>query len=143
MGAFVEFNKAVFAALNGNAALTTIIGASKVFDDVPVQGEATAPLFPYVVIGDQQGTEDGTASTSAAQMQVTIDAWSRGAGKQQVLQMLDAIRDALDAGPENKSHATATGALVYLNYLAHETQPGGDRETWHGIIRFRGLYEYG
>lgn len=143
MGAFVDFGKAVFAALNGAPALTAIIGASKVFDDVPVQGEATSPSFPYVVIGDQQGAEAGTASTSAADMQITIDAWSRGAGKQQVLQMLDAIRDALDAGPENKSLAVSVGVIVYLNYLSHETQPGSDRETWHGLIRFRGYYQYG
>ena len=143
MGAFVEFNKAVFAALNGAPALTAIIGASKVFDDVPVQGEPTSPTYPYVVIGDQQGTEAGTASTSAADMQITIDAWSRGAGKQQVLQMLDAIRDALDAGPENKSFATATGVLVYLNYLSHETVRGADGETYSGVIRFRGYYQYG
>lgn len=143
MGAFVDFNKAAFAALNGSPDLTTIIGSGKVFDDVPVMGEATSPAFPYVVIGEQQGTEAGTSSTSAADMTITIDAWSRGAGKQQLLSMLDVIRDALDAGPENKSHVVANGIIVYLNYLAHETMSGVDRETWHGIIRFRGLYQYG
>lgn len=139
MGAFVDFSKAVCAALKASTDLTAVAGANKVFNDVPVQGEASAPAFPYVVVGEQQGTEAGTDGSEASEMQITIDAWSRGAGNQQALAMLDAIRDAL----HNKSHFVAKGVMVYLYYLSHETLRGNDGETYQGVIRFRGLYQYG
>jgi len=139
MGAFLDFQKAMFAALNGNPALVAIVGTGKVFDDVPVMGEATSPSFPFVTIGDQSGEEDGASDVDAADMSITVHAWSRGAGKAQVLAMLDAIRDAL----HKKSHAVSNGVLVLLNYEGHETVPDQDRETFHGVIRFSGFYQYG
>lgn len=139
MGAFADFQKAIFAALNGNPALTTLIGAGKVFDDVPHGGEPTSPSYPYVTIGDQSGQENGASDVDAADMGVTVRAWSRGAGKLQCLQMLDAIRDAL----HNKSHFVANGVLVFLNYDGHETQSEPDGETFSGVIRFTGFYQYG
>lgn len=139
MGAFLDLQKAVFSALNGNAALTAIVGAGKIFDDVPVMGEATSPSFPFVTIGDQSGEENGASDVDAADMTITVHAWSRGAGKAQALAMLDAIRDAL----HNKSHAVSTGVLVFLNYDGHETASEQDRETFHGVIRFTGFYQYG
>lgn len=139
MGAFLEFQKAVFAALNGDPALTTLIGAGKVFDDVPHGEESTAPAYPYVTIGDQKGEEAGASDIDAADMTIEVLAHSRGAGKAQLLSMLDAIRDAL----HDQSHAVSTGVLIHLLYDDHETLPSADRETFTGVIRFRGFYQYG
>lgn len=138
-GPFVSFAKAVNAALVRNTALTTLIGAGRVFDDVPHAGEAAAKDYPYVVIGDQQGAEQGASDMDGADMTITIDAWSRGAGKQQMLGMLDCIYTAL----HDNGHSTETGQVIFLRYLGHETVPSGERETWHGLIRFRGLYQFG
>jgi hypothetical protein len=139
MGAFLDFQKAAFAALNGNPALVTVIGSGKVFDDVPVAGESGAPSMPWVVIGEQSGEEDGASDVDAAAMSISVHAWSRGAGRAQCLAMLDAIRDAL----HNKSLFVTTGVIVFLNYAGHETELQEDRETYHGEIRFSGIYQYG
>lgn len=139
MGAFADFQTAVFEALAGNPALTALAGAGKVFDDVPHGKEASAPAYPYVTIGDQSGDEDGASDVDAAEMTIEVHAWSRAPGRLECLRMLDAIRDAL----HDKSHAVATGVLVHLNYESHETVPEQDRETYHGVIRFKGFYHYG
>lgn len=143
MGAFLDFQKAVFAALNGDPALTALIGAGKVFDDVPHSKETSAPEFPYVVIGDQTGEENGASGACAADMTIEVHAWSRGAGRSQCLSILDAIRAAVEGGADHKTHAVATGVLVELHYQAHQTVLEEDRETYRGTIRFGGFYHYG
>lgn len=144
MGAFLDFQKAVFTALNGDPALAALIGSGKVFDDVPHGAEGTAPAFPFVTIGDQTGELDGASGVDAAEMTIEVHAWSRGAGKAQCLEMLDLIRDAVE-GPktERKSHATANGTVVEMHYQGHQTVTEPDGETFHGVIRFGGFYQYG
>ncbi len=143
MGAFADFQKAVFAALNGDPALTALIGADKVFDDVPVQGETTSPALPYVVIADQTGEDNGASATNAANMTIDVHAWSRKPGRLQCLEMLDAIRHAIEGTGEHKTHAVANGVLVELHYESHQTAIEDDRETYRGTIRFAGFYHYG
>lgn len=136
--AFADFQMAVSAALKSWPALAAIVGV-KVFDDVPHKSEPIDTSFPYVTIGEQSGDEAGSDTHNAAEMKVAIRAWSRAPGRLQCLQMLDVIRDAL----HDKSLFVATGLVVFLLYEAHETQKDPDGETYQGIIRFKGLYQYG
>ena len=95
MPGFADFQSAVWKALNGDPALQTLLGgANKVYDDVPHGKEAAAPAYPYVTLGDQVGAEAGASDTQMADMQITLHAWSRGAGRLQSLQIIDAMRDA-------------------------------------------------
>lgn len=137
--AFAEFQIAVRAALNSNPVLVALIGADKVLDDVPHGSEPSAPAYPYVTIGDQVGVEDGSDTHQAADMSISVHAWSRYAGRLECLRMLDAIRDAV----HDKSLFVSDGTIVLLLYASHETFRDGDGETRHGVIRFGGLYQYG
>lgn len=138
MGAFADLQKAVFGRLGGSPALAAIAGA-RIYDDVPHNKEAAAPAFPHVTIGEQSGQEDGASDIEAASVSITIHAWSRMPGRLQCLEMLDAIRDALHDQPL----VVSNGIVVRFDYQEHETVKEADGETYHGLIRFEGLYQYG
>jgi hypothetical protein len=138
MGAFRDFQEAVRGALNSEPTLTAIVG-TKIFDDVPHASEAISTAYPYVTIGDQIGAEAGTSDSDAAEVTVTLHAWTRAPGRLECLAMLDGIRTAL----HNKSLATPLGVIVYLNYQSHQTLRDPDGETYHGVITFLGLHQYG
>jgi Protein of unknown function (DUF3168) len=137
MGQFSDFQSAVFRALNAEPALTAIVGA-RIFDDVPHEKETASTILPRVTIGDQSGVEAGSDTHDAADISITLHAWSRLPGRKECLNILSAMIEAL----HKKQHAVAEGVLVYLYYEAHETQKDPDGETYHGIIRFNGLMQF-
>lgn len=138
MAFLTDFQGAVSKSLNAWPALTAIVG-TRIFDDVPHGSEATSTAFPRVTIGEQIGTEDGSDSHDATTLSITLHAWSRSPGRKQCLDMLSEMIVAL----HNKSHFVANGVLVFLLYEGHETTKDPDGETYHGIIRFGGLYQFG
>ncbi len=138
MGQFSDFQSAVFRALNAEPTLTVIVGA-RIFDDVPHEKETASTILPRVTIGDQSGSEAGSDTHDASEITITLHAWSRKPGRKECLDMLSAMIEAL----HNKSHAVAEGVIVHLLYDAHETQKDPDGETYHGIIRFNGLMQFG
>lgn len=143
MPGFADFQGAIWKALNGDPALQTLLGgANKVLDDAPHGSESAAPAYPYVTLGEQLGAEDGASDVQMAAMQITLHAWSRGAGRLQSLQIIDAMRDALEAR-EDKTPVVAHGVIVHLLYLGHETIREADGETYHGVLRMQGIYQYG
>lgn len=135
---FADFQTAVLGALKGHAGLVAIVG-TKIFDDVPHASESAASDYPRVSIGEQSGEEDGAGDVDAAAVQITLHAWSRLPGRNECLRILDCMRDAV----HNKSLFVSTGVLVRLDYMGHETLKEADGETYHGIVRFEGLYQYG
>ena len=138
MGAFSEFQSAVYRALMAEPSVAAIVG-TRVFDDVPHEKETASTVLPRITIGDQSGDEQGGDSFDAAEMTITLHAWSRSPGRKECLDMISAMIDAL----HKKDLAVADGVLVYLNYDAHETQKDPDGETYHGIVRFTGLFQFG
>lgn len=143
MAGFADFQSAVWKALNGDPALQTLLGGTnKVLDDVPHGSEAAAPAYPYVTLGEQVGSEGGASDLQMADMQISLHAWSRKAGRLQSLQIIDAMRDALESR-EDKSPLSAHGVIVHLLYLGHETLREADGETYHGVLRMQGIYQYG
>lgn len=140
MGAFADLHNAVIGSLRGHAGLTALVDA-RVFDDVPHGSEATAPAFPYVVVGDQAGADDSSADdTDISRVTITLHVWSRAAGALECLQVLDAVRDALRW---DRAHATPTGRVIDMSYIAHETNREADGETYHGLLRVSALYQFG
>ena len=138
MGTLVDFQSAIWRALQAEPTLTALV-STRIFDDTPHESETTSTVFPRVTIGEQTGREDGSDTHDAIAISITIHAWSRAAGRKECLNILSAINTAL----HNKSHAVATGLIVFLLYDEHETQREPDGETSHGIIRFSGLLQYG
>jgi hypothetical protein len=127
-----SLQQSVFAALGADAALTALLGAGRVYDDVP-QG---SPL-PYVTLGRataqdwSMGSEDGTEHV------FTVHVWSGARGKKQAHEILGAIRAALHDQPLS----LAGHDLINLRHEHSEIRRDPDGETVHGIARFRAVTE--
>src|SRR5215203_3166660 len=90
MTAAIALQKALYQALATNPALTALIGAGAVHDDVP---EGVKP--PYVVLGDMLVSPLGSSTEEGEEHTLTIDAWSAQNGRSKLTGMASAIRDAL------------------------------------------------
>jgi hypothetical protein len=128
--------QAIFAALSADAALTALLGAGRIHDDVP-QGTA----LPYLAIGQATERDWSTGSDpdtdEGREHSLTLHVWSGARGKKEAHEMLAAVRAALHDAP-----LTLTGhRLVSLRHEASDVRrdPGG--EAIHGLARFRAVTE--
>ena len=124
--------KAVHAALVGNAALITALGASRIYDDVPRQ-----LTFPYVTYGASTVRDWSTGTDDAHEHVITLHVWSRGAGRKPVHDLLGVVESALD-----QQALTLDGhRLINLRHEVSDIRRENDGETWHGIMRLRATTE--
>jgi Protein of unknown function (DUF3168) len=127
-----SLQQSIFAALGADAALTALLGAGRVFDDVP---QAT-PL-PYVTFGHASARDRSTASEDGTEHIVTLHVWSAAGGKKQTHEVLGALSAALHDRP-----LTLVGhSLINLRHEHSEIRRDPDGETVHGIARFRAVTE--
>ena len=82
--------KAIFEALDQNAALTALMGAGKIFDDVP-QGTP----FPYLTMAQSSVRDWSTSTQTGSEHILTLHIWSKGAGRQEIQAIAQAIHDIL------------------------------------------------
>jgi len=127
-----ELQKAIYAALRADAPLAALLGAARIYDDVP-RGAA----FPYVTFGPSTTRDWSTGTETGAEHIVTLRAWSKAGGEREVHQILDTVRAAL----EGATLAIEGQRLVNFRYEASETQRGADGETFAGAARFRAVTE--
>ena len=134
--AALALQQSIFAALVADAALTTLLGADRIYDDVP---QAT-PL-PYLTLGqttERDWSTGGDPDTDAgAEHLLTLHVWSDARGKKQAHEILAAVRAAL----HDEALALTGHRLVNLRHEFSEARraPGG--EAIHGTARFRAVTE--
>src|SRR5512145_2040941 len=127
-----SLQQSIFAALSADAALTALLGAGRIFDDVP-QG---TPL-PYVAFGRAAERDWSTASEDGTEHIVTLHVWSAARGKKQTHEVLGALRAALHDRPLG----LVGHSLINLRHEHSEIRRDPDGETIHGIARFRAITE--
>ena len=126
----------MFATLAADSAITALIGADRIYDDVP-QG---APK-PYLTLGQttvrdwstggDPGTDDGNEHL------ITLHVWSDVRGKKQASEIAAAVRTALHDQP-----LTLIGhRLVNLRHEFSEARRDPDGATIHATVRFRAVTE--
>lgn len=124
--------QSVFAALSADTALTALLGAGRVYDDVP-QGSA----LPYLTLGQSTARDWSTATDSGTEHSFTVHAWSKARGKKEAHEILAAVRAALHDQP-----LTLTGhRLINLRHESTDIRRDPDGETIHGTARFRAVTE--
>lgn len=128
----IDLFTAIFAALNGNAALIALVGAGHVYDTPPA-----GALPPYVVIGDETANDYGSTAGDAQEHTITVHTWSEKPSTLQCKQIMRAVRDALHTA----SLVLGSGNLVYLRQEFKETFRDPDGVSHHGVQRFRALTE--
>lgn len=127
-----SLQQAVFAALGADAALTALIGASRIYDDVP-QG---TPL-PYLTFGQSTARDWSTGTEEGSEHVLTLHVWSQSKGKKQAHEIMNAVRAVLHDQP-----LTLAGhRLVNLRHEFSESRREPDGDTIHGITRFRAVTE--
>jgi hypothetical protein len=127
-----NLQKAVYAALVGDATLTALLGGPKIYDAAPQNA-----AFSYVVIDQMRVADWSTGTESGAEHMLTLHVWSRHAGKKEAYEIADGVRAVLDGvllGLEDHR-------LINLRHQYSELKPDEDGETYHGVIRLRAVTE--
>ncbi len=131
-GRALELQRAIFAALSQDAALTALLGGPRVFDRVP----ANTP-FPYVTFGRTSLYDWSTGTESGVEQLFTLHVWSKAQGKSETLAILERIAGLLDDQPLPLEGA----ALVSMRLEFSEVRYDEDLAVHHGLARFRALVE--
>ena len=131
--AILALREAVQALLVANAALTTLIGPDRIFDEAP-----RAARGLYVVHGEVEARDWSTGSDRGCEQEFTLVVWAAQSGSsRQVLEAAGLIVAVLD-----QVDLTVNGhALANLRWLSSRLA----RETRNGLpqvtIRFRAVTE--
>lgn len=127
-----ELQKAVFAALSGDATLASLLGGARIYDEVP-RGAA----LPYVTLGETSLRDWSTGSEEGHEHILTLSVWSRANGEREVHQILARI----DAVLHDAALAPGGVRLVNLRHEFSEVRRDPDGETSRGLLRFRAVTE--
>lgn len=128
----VDLQKAIHGLLTADAALVARLGGQKVFDANPPNA-----AFPYVSFGRTSIYDWSTGTESGTEQLFTIHVWSKAKGKTETLEIMETIRQLIDAAPpELDEHA-----LVNLQLEFAEVRFDDDISVHHGLLRFRAVME--
>ena len=124
--------QSVFAALASDAPVLALLGAPRIYDDVP-QGAA----YPYLTFGQSTLRDWSTGGEEGDEHVVTLHVWSRGGGRKETHAIMSALREALHDQP-----LTLAGhRLVNLRHEFSDARREPDGDTYHGIVRYRAVTE--
>lgn len=121
---------AVHDALTADAALTSLLGGPKVYDEPP-----RSAAFPYVTLGETRIADFSAGSTVVQEHQLVLHAWSRQGGHRQAHLIAGALLQALDDAPLT----LADHHLVNLRFAVADIRREADGRTYHAAVRFRAV----
>lgn len=121
-----ELQKAIFARLVSDPAVTTLIG-NRVYDRVPENA-----VFPYVTFGNFDIIRDDAQCVTGYEIHVDIDVWSRSVGKPEAHEVTYAVTKALHNWPG----AIPPFEMVGFQHLDTPTFLDPDGLTTHSVVRF-------
>jgi hypothetical protein len=124
--------QSIFGKLASDVALLGLLGAPRIYDDVP-QGVA----FPYLTLGQSLARDWGTGTEDGSEHILTLHVWSHANGKREAQEIMGAVRSALHDQPL----ALSGHRLVNLRHEFSEARRDPDGETYHGIVRYRAVTE--
>ena len=130
--ASTALRSAIHDALAADAALVSLLGAGKVYDEPP-----RAAAFPYVTLGETRIADFSTGGEPSEEHQLTLHAWSRQGGHKQAHEIAGALLQALDDAPLSLADHT----LVNLRFSVADIRREADGRTYHALVRFRAVTE--
>ncbi len=130
--AAADFQKALFEALNGDAALVAALGGAKVLDHAPAN-----VAFPYITFGRTSVYDWSTSTESGTEQLFTLHVWSKARVKVEALAVMEIVRRRLDAG----ALALDGRHLVNLTFEFAEARFDEDLSVYHGLLRYRAVME--
>ena len=123
------YNCQYHSGMNGIIQVNAVAGSSvSVFDDVP---ENTA--YPYVVIGEETTSNNGTKTKDGLEHTLTIHAWSQYRGRREIKEIMKSVYENL----HNTAISVTGASLVNIRQEFSTTLAETDGITRHGVMRFR------
>ncbi|HVV94712.1 MAG TPA: DUF3168 domain-containing protein [Hyphomicrobiales bacterium] len=132
MSAALALRAALHQRLAGDAALATILGGAKIYDEVP-----GAVATPYVVLSGVASRNVGTTDEPSEEHRLTVDVWSRQGGLAEVLNAAEGIVAAVTAS----DLAPAGYRVADLRWLSTEAKRNAGGRTRTASLQFRALTE--
>lgn len=129
--ASADLQKAMFAALTGNAALVALMGGARIFDRAP-----TDAAFPFVTFGRTSVFDWSTSTEDGLEHLVTLHVWSKAKGRKEAFAILDAVRAALGTPLSLDGQH-----LVNFRFEFSEVTFDDDISVHHGLLRLRAVTE--
>jgi hypothetical protein len=123
---------AVHDALTADAALTSLLGGPKIYDEPP-----RSAAFPYVTLGETRIADYSTGTEAGEEHQLTLHAWSRQGGHKEAHLIAGALLSALDEAPLT----LADNHLVNFRFAVADVRREADGRTYHALVRFRAVTE--
>lgn len=129
--ASADLQKAMFAALTGNAALVALMGGARIFDRAP-----TDAAFPFVTFGRTSVFDWSTSTEDGLEHLVTLHVWSKAKGRKEAFAILDAMRTVLGTPLSLDGQH-----LVNFRFEFAEVTFDDDISVHHGLLRLRAVTE--
>lgn len=128
----LSIQTAVEAALRASPAITTAFAPSNI--RIYTMGPSLDPIFPHILIGDDQVIGDDTECVSASEVAVTVHVYAReetpDASRTKAKAIASAVRTALTRQLLLDGHVCDDWAYEDTQHL---TDP--DRLTSHSVVR--------
>ncbi len=130
--ASIALRAAIHGALVANAALVSVLGGPKIYDEPP-----RSAAFPYVTLGEARIADFSTGSEPGEEHLLTLHAWSRQGGHKEAHLIAGALLQALDDAPLTLADHT----LVNFRFSVADVRREADGRTYHALVRFRAVTE--
>jgi hypothetical protein len=132
IAASAALRAAVHDALAADAALSSLLGGAKIYDETP-----RSAAFPYVTLGETRISDFSAGDERGEEHQLTLHAWSRQGGHKEAHLIAGALLEALD----DASLTLADHRLVNFRFAVADVRREADGRTYHALIRFRAVTE--
>lgn len=130
--AAAELQKAIYAALAGDAALVAQLGGLHIHDHAP----AGVP-FPYLTFGRTSVYDWSTGTESGTEQLLTLHVWSKAKGKSEAHALMETVGARLnDAALSLDGHQLVNLRLEFSEIVFDE-----ELAVHHGLLRFRAVTE--
>jgi hypothetical protein len=124
-----QLQKSIFTALNGN--VTGVSSANiPIYDDVP-----EGSVYPYVVIGEETTSNNGTKTLDGVEHTITLHVWSQYRGRREIKEIMQSVYEKL----HNTAITVSGASLVNIRQEFSNTLAEQDGITRHGVMRFRAV----
>lgn len=127
-----ELQKEIYQILSQSILLENLLGAGKIFDDVP---PGTTP--PYITFAHSVHKDFGTDTEIGMEHEIEIHAWSLKNGRKQLLEVTELIVEAVCSlhGPMIEHF------LCNIGHQKTEIEPKLKQKAYRARLKFRAMTE--
>ncbi len=127
-----ELQAAIYTALAASTELAALIGANRIYDDVP-----SNQVPPYVTFGRSIHMDWSTDSETGMEHEIELHAWTREHGRKNIYLIQEILIDVLSGlgGVMTDHH------LVSLSHEQSEIEARDNYQAFIGISLFRAVTE--